>query len=150
MLSAVHLLPPATTSPTVLKSDADTTAAVGTVVVSGYSPSVSTLPDGNVVTIGGEYPWADSATITLTKTAALSLRVPCWSANATVVVGAATPRTAPACAFFNLSSVVGGATVNITFANEIKTCECCPAWHPSYCAIGLALSPIDPNVELNS
>ena len=40
-----------------------------TVVVSGYSPSVSTLPDGNTVTIGGAYPWSDSATVTLTKTA---------------------------------------------------------------------------------
>ena len=116
MLSAVHLLSPH-------KSDVGTTAAVGTVVVSGYSPSVSTLPDGNVVTISGKYPWADSATITLTKTATLSLRVPCWSANATVIVGAATAQTAPACAFYNLSSVVGGVPVNITFVNAIKTCE---------------------------
>ena len=34
--------------------------APATIVVSGYAPSVSTLPDGNVVTISGTYPFSDT------------------------------------------------------------------------------------------
>jgi hypothetical protein len=116
VLSAVHLLP---TTPTI--DAGDTVTAVDTVIVSGYSPSVSTLPDGNIVTVGGQYPWADTATVMLTKPAALSLRVPCWSTHAVVTVAGAAPTTTPPCSFFNLTTVAAGTAVNITFVNAIRT-----------------------------
>ena len=50
-----------------------------TVVISGWAPSVSTLEDGNSVTVGGQWPFADNATVTVTKPTALALRVPCFS-----------------------------------------------------------------------
>ena len=55
------------------------TLANATVVISGWAPSVSTLEDGNSVTVGGQWPFADNATVTVTKPTALALRVPCFS-----------------------------------------------------------------------
>eukprot|EP01052_Picozoa_sp_SAG31_P003071 SAG31_NODE_114_length_24318_cov_16.787481_17_plen_600_part_00 len=102
------------------------------VVVSGYSPSVSTLPDGNVVTISGTYPFADSAMITLDKPASLRLRIPCWSEKALVRIGTAGAVTASPCGFFNVSASQvaaaadassGSVSMNITFLNEIRLHE---------------------------
>ena len=99
--------------------------AAGVVVVSGYAPSVSTLADGNVVTVSGSYPFSDTAIITLTKPADLRLRVPCWSESATVRVGQAAPVTAPPCAFFNVSgaALTAASSINITFLNKIRLHE---------------------------
>jgi hypothetical protein len=108
-------------------------AAAATVVVSGYAPSVSTLPDGNVVTISGSYPFSDTVTVTVAEaTADLRLRVPCWSESATVRVGQAAAVSAPPCAFYNISKQElldqqktlansdGAVSINITFVNEIR------------------------------
>ena len=46
-------------------------AEPGTVVLSGYSPHRTTLGDGTVVTVGGQYPFADNATISVTRPPAL-------------------------------------------------------------------------------
>ena len=37
--------------------------AAPTIVVSSYAPSVSTLPDNNVVTISGTYPFSDTVRV---------------------------------------------------------------------------------------
>lgn len=95
------------------------TAAVAgpRVVVSGYSPQEATLPDGTVVTVAGQYPFADNVTITITPksavgaddgsgnepaaaaTPSLALRIPCWVDSAEVVPhAAATAATAGATA----------------------------------------------------
>jgi hypothetical protein len=56
MFSAVQLQQlPANTKDTL-----NDVANAATIVVSGYAPSVSTLPDGNVVTISGNYPFSDT------------------------------------------------------------------------------------------
>jgi hypothetical protein len=95
------------------------TSANGTVVVSGYAPSVSTLPGGGTVTVGGSYPWSDDATVTVSKATSLSLRVPCFSESAKITVGAGATTTAPGCAFVQLKAAAGD-TVRISFVNEIQ------------------------------
>lgn len=96
-----------------------------TVVVSGYSPSVSTLPDGNVITVTGSYPFADTALVTVAKPANLRLRVPCWSKSASVRIGQAAALTAPPCGFLNVSAklLAPNAEINVTFVNEIRLYE---------------------------
>jgi hypothetical protein len=106
---------------------AATAANPSTIVISGYSPTVSTLPDGRVVTISGSYPFADTATVRVSKASQLRLRVPCWTEGATVAVGGGATHAAPPCAFFNLTLSSGPATLNITFINKIRLYE----WQPS-------------------
>lgn len=60
MFSAVQLQPQPANA-----KDMPVTAA--TVVVSGYAPSTSTLPDGNVVTISGTYPFSDTVRLQSTN-----------------------------------------------------------------------------------
>lgn len=64
MFSAVQLQP----LPPKPKDTLDATGKGGpTIVVSGYAPSVSTLPDGNVVTISGTYPFSDTVRLPIAK-----------------------------------------------------------------------------------
>ena len=104
-------------------------SAAATVVISGYAPSRSVLPDGTVVTISGRYPFADWASITVDRAVpSLSLRIPCWTEGATIVTSASnttnvstTVAAAVPCAFHSMSiTASGGATMNVTFQNEIK------------------------------
>ena len=64
MFSAVQLQP-------VPAKSKDTLHATGKggpiIVVSGYAPSVTTLPDGNVVTISGTYPFSDTVRLPTDK-----------------------------------------------------------------------------------
>ena len=96
-----------------------------TVVISGYSPSVSTLPDGRIVTITGSYPFADHAQIQVSGPSWLRLRVPCWAEGATIRFGGHDSQAKP-CAFYNIS-IHSQATLNITFRTKIKLYE----WKPS-------------------
>ena len=110
----------------------DAANAAATVVVSGYAPSVSTLPDGNVVTISGAYPFSDTAIVTVAKpTMDMRFRVPCWSEHALVRIGQASTVSAPPCAFYNVSrqqlldqlpttSGTDAVSINITFVNKIR------------------------------
>lgn len=92
----------------------------GRVVISGYAPSTSTLPDGNQVAIEGSYPFADNASITLSQGAAVALRIPCWSEGAVVSIqGELFSEEAKPCTFHNIS-VSAGATVTVAFKNEIR------------------------------
>ena len=121
LFSAVHLQP----------SEPDT------VVVSGYSPSSSTLPDGSTLDIGGTYPFADTATVSLSagedaattappKAYNIRLRIPCWSENASVTVEtwgwSSSAQVAPPCAFFN-ASMSTGSKLTVTFVNKIRLYE---------------------------
>ena len=113
--------------------------AGSTVVVSGYAPSTTRLPDhagGGTVNVSGAYPFSDTAIVTASTDVQLSLRIPCWSESALITVGAVgaggsegvdsdatetvTAMTAPPCAFFNVSAAAG-VPINVTFINTIKT-----------------------------
>ena len=106
-----------------LHLEAASAANPSTIVISGYSPTVSALPDGRVVTISGSYPFSDRATVRVSRASKLRLRVPCWSEGATVAVGGGATHAAPACAFFNVTLSGGPATLNITFINKIRLYE---------------------------
>ena len=94
-----------------------------TIVISGYAPTSSTLSDGTTVGVGGSYPFSDNATITVSRAARLRLRIPCWSASALVRVGTGGETlTAPACAFFNVTTTAA-TTVTVIFKNEINLHE---------------------------
>eukprot|EP01050_Picozoa_sp_SAG11_P003019 SAG11_NODE_162_length_13962_cov_19.035562_8_plen_428_part_00 len=105
------------------------------IVISGYSPTVTTLPDkgGTTVTISGSYPFSDSATVSLSSSAAaapsmrkLRLRVPCWSEGATIATvatgsdghaaeaGRTVTLSALPCAFANVS-LASGKSLTIAF-----------------------------------
>ena len=133
MLSAVQVTNPTgsrTGSSSSSSSSSSSNRAGGsagtTVVVSGYSPSTTSLPnDGGVLNVSGSYPFSDSVLITASKDITLALRIPCWSESALVTIGngngaatttlptankpagthmlATTVATAPACAFYNVS-----------------------------------------------
>lgn len=95
----------------------------GTVVVSGYAPTTTTLPKGaGTVNVTGTYPFADSVTITVSQPAKLSLRVPCWSEGATVTADGGQALKAPPCAHFH---VAAKASVAVTFINEVRVYT----WH---------------------
>lgn len=72
--------------------------ADGGIVISGYSPVEATLKDGTNVTVTGQYPFADNATVVVTPAASaanarqpltVALRIPCWTTSAAITVGAA-------------------------------------------------------------
>ena len=102
-------------------------------VVSGYSPTVTTLPQGGgVVNITGQYPFSDRATIVVSKPTQLSLRIPCFASGATVTVSSSSsrrrrssgqssgvPMKAPPCAFFPVHVVEADTTVTIDFEMPI-------------------------------
>lgn len=84
----------------------------GTIVVSGWAPSVTTLPnDVGTITVGGVYPFADNATVTVSKAMALSLRVPCFAASAIITIGGGG----------GAGGADGGAASAITTATTIAT-----------------------------
>ena len=101
-----------------------------TVVVSGYSPHYASLNDhsGTVVTIAGQYPFADNATISVKRTPGESwgvwLRIPCWVEAATVFVdNTQSMFAAQPCGFFKVpglepSSV--GVTATVSFVQAVK------------------------------
>lgn len=97
-----------------------------TIVISGYSPTVSTLSDGRVVTISGSYPFSDVATVSINQASKLRLRVPCWVEGASITIAGGATYLAPPCQFFNLT-LRGAATLNVSFVNKIRLYE----WKPS-------------------
>lgn len=109
VLSAAHLVP----------SEGPYGGAARLVVVSGFAPSVSVLPDGSNLTILGEYPFSDNATIVPSATMALRLRVPCWCERAHVRVGAdgAWAEATP-CGFHSIAPT--SERVLVVFENELR------------------------------
>jgi len=68
------------------------------VVVSGYSPSVSTFGDGKSVNVSGQYPFSDTAIVTTAGgIKKLQLRAPCWTEGVLVSVSGAVPTHAAPC-----------------------------------------------------
>ena len=84
--------------------------------------------------VGGQYPFADNVTISVSKKpAALALRIPCWADAAQVVVSsgaaAAAPLQATPCALFHVPSAAlsaaadattGAISLTINFEHSIK------------------------------
>lgn len=105
----------------------NSTAAI---VISGYSPSVSTLPDdGCTVTITGNYPFSDDVAIQLgggNGVRHLKLRIPCWVESASVLVDGHSVGVGQPCSFFS-TVAASGSTIQISFQNEIKV----RVWHNS-------------------
>jgi hypothetical protein len=66
------------------------------------------------------YAVQDKATVTVSAAAPLSLRIPCWCNSATVTVGSQQPKTAPACAHFQLDSAPANTPIVIAFNNSIR------------------------------
>ena len=99
--------------------------ANGTLVISGFAPTNTTLKDGSTVAVSGSYPFSDSAIVTtspsLTPTQ-MALRIPCWCESATVTVGSAAALTAPPCTHFHITvpAAAVATPVKIVFANKIK------------------------------
>ena len=87
-----------------------------------------------VTQVGGQYPFADNVTISVSKKpAALALRIPCWADSAQVVVSsgaaAAAPLQATPCALFHVPSAAlsdaadattGAISLTINFEHSIK------------------------------
>jgi hypothetical protein len=119
------------------------------IVVSGYSPQEATLKDGTLVTLGGQYPFADNVTITIKPPAArdtvvvaawsLALRIPCWVDSASVALGGPTgantarlPMPATPCSLFHVPADAlraaavtaadesGSVTLTLSFGHSIK------------------------------
>ena len=92
----------------------------GTVVVSGYSPSTSTLSDGSTITIAGSYPFSDTATVHFSHATTAQLRVPCFSKGAVVTVSSSgAPANAPPCAFFKVEVKVSAASIPLPPSNFV-------------------------------
>eukprot|EP01052_Picozoa_sp_SAG31_P024998 SAG31_NODE_2164_length_6283_cov_2.762451_5_plen_274_part_00 len=90
------------------------------VVVSGYAPSVSTVPKVGLVNISGRYPWSDTAFIELDHAAQLRLRVPCWVDSALITLsGAKNFTTASPCSFASIYTPAK-TKLNVTFINRIR------------------------------
>lgn len=116
-----------------------TAAEPGVLVVSGYSPSTTTLQDGAIVAIADGYPFSDNVTFTYTPTSTstttvLRLRIPCWTTNATVTMGEqgiqGVAFLAPACRFFDVALPAAGTrpvSVKIAFAYPVRIYK----WQPS-------------------
>jgi len=107
--------------PKFLISASQISTKTGKVVVSGYAPSTTILPQGKggTLSITGQYPFSDMVNITVSEDASLSLRIPCWTESASVEV-AGTTHTAPSCSFYDVS-VLAGESLNLVFKNDIKT-----------------------------
>ena len=89
-----------------------------TIVIGGYVPSHSLLPNGVTVDVEGQYPFSDNATIVLSGAAKLKLRVPCWSNGANVSVDGGPAQHAPSCDFFSIATAAA-ASVQVVFENDI-------------------------------
>jgi hypothetical protein len=94
-----------------------------TTVISGYSPTVSTLPDGTVLSISGAYPFGDVVSIRATRAVRLKLRIPCFCDNASLTtVDTGVGRSSwevPGCAFAP-ASLSANATLTVAFRNRIR------------------------------
>ena len=98
------------------------------IVVSGYSPHTATLGDGTVVAVRGQYPFADNATVAITRAKAgsdwaVALRIPCWVQSAAVTVGAGAAVAATPCALFRVPDLHASdtsLTVSVTFVHAIE------------------------------
>jgi hypothetical protein len=130
--------------------------AATNIVVSGYSPQEATLKDGTVITVAGQYPFADNVTIIIKPgsaqadahygavgkdSIALALRIPCWADSAEVAMNNAAdtflaPLPATPCSLFHVpagalsaASNLATGTVSLTlrFVNSIKVLE--NEWH---------------------
>jgi len=98
----------------------------GRVVISGFAPSVTTLPSSSgddviMISVNGSYPFSDVVTITPSHPTDLMIRIPCFADSATITLGdSSTPLTAPSCAFFNVSTKTSMQVVTVTFQMTIR------------------------------
>ena len=81
------------------------------VVISGYSPYTATLGDGTTVQIGGQYPFADNATISVTRAKAgaawsLTMRIPCWADSVSFIIAGKPPVAAIPCKMFEVPAAL--------------------------------------------
>ena len=98
------------------------------IIVSGYSPHTATLGDGTVVAVGGQYPFADNATVAITRAKAgsdwaVALRIPCWVQSATVTVSDGAATTATPCALFSVPGLHASdtsLTIVVDFVHAIE------------------------------
>jgi hypothetical protein len=97
------------------------------IVVSGYSPNTASFKDGTKVTVGGQYPFADNVTVSISRSAgkawALSLRIPCWVNSAQVVISGAEPLPAAPCSLFlvpGLEASVTTFSATVAFVHSIE------------------------------
>ena len=130
--------------------------AAPSIVVSGYSPQEATLKDGTIVTVAGQYPFADNATIVVKPGAransnsgadygnheiSLALRIPCWADSAEVIMHnavdqVAEPLSATPCSLFHVpvdalrvasDLATGTVSLTVTFVHSIRVLE--NEWH---------------------
>eukprot|EP00041_Stephanoeca_diplocostata_P035943 m.1287341 g.1287341 ORF g.1287341 m.1287341 type:complete len:747 (-) comp24781_c0_seq15:3930-6170(-) len=93
----------------------------GTIVISGYAPTETTMPGSNTtVTVGGKYPFADTATVYVSQPADMQLRIPCWSDNATVSLNGRILGVANGCTFYGVTVTAPQSTITVLFGNTIK------------------------------
>lgn len=110
-----------------------------TIVISGYAPHVATLKDGTTVAVSGQYPFADSVNITLSRKPptlggsgvrtfaqqpwSVLLRIPCWVDSAHVSVVGSTPAAAPPCGHYRVQGLDSSKTsvsLTLRFGHSIK------------------------------
>ena len=115
--------------PKFVMAQLQTADAGATIVVSGYSPFAATLPTANV-SVGGQYPFADNATISVARTPGkawkLRLRVPCWADAASLVVAGGATVDAPPCALFDVPGLAADDAsfeATLLFTHSIKVLE---------------------------
>lgn len=77
----------------------------GAIVVSSYSPSVTSLPGGGNIEVQGQYPFADNLTLLVSTPQPLivRLRVPCWTKSAMVTLDGGKGKSAASCSFYDVS-----------------------------------------------
>ena len=121
------------------------------VVISGYAPFAATLASANV-SVGGQYPFADNATIALSRAAggapwALTLRIPCWVDAARLHVdGGGDPIEIPpsaTCGFFDVPGLDPAATdFAATLVFDASIVVTAGAWSPPAGAIEIRRGPL--------
>ena len=93
-----------------------------------YAPHSASLSNGTTVSVGGQYPYADSATVSVKRAAggsawSVSLRIPCWADAATVAIEGGASYAATPCSLFpvpGLEATATGLSLTITFKSTVQ------------------------------
>eukprot|EP00912_Choanoflagellata_sp_UC4_P001321 UC4_evm1s812 len=75
-----------------------------TIVISGFAPTRSILPDGNQIDINTSYPFSDTVIVNVLRASNLSIRIPCWTEGAFIRIGSGRFQRVSSCIFFNVST----------------------------------------------